>query len=316
MNELINEIFNNFMSSKNLNQYNKSRTIENNSQMTNEVIPEIKDIKSAKDEILLWIQTYKEIVEIFADIVPVSTEKQKNNTDKRSILLKLCQKVAKVAKDPKNSREYKILLKKLNECQNKMADLIRKNSAILNDTYNCNFDNEQIEAQLTTRLNNIDNLLSNEIEQNIKYLPNHAPVVSNEQKEPTKPSEQANQLPLAKKQSNIITFSQKKKCKSVFPPSSELLSPSFQKKSKNEILNFFPEKDGNQSGFDIFNNNITKIETNVPISNVSSIQIKDQVDQNVTPKANKSKKNIHDEIPFGKRPVSNRSRNRSRSKKS
>lgn len=293
------------MTTKKISHHNKLHVQEDSFLVQKESIPEIKDIKTANAELQLWAQTYKEIIEILADVVPFSKEKQKDITDKRSSLLKLCREVVKIAKEPKNSKEYQSLLKKFNECQYKLTVLIQKNDAMINDTYNFvhddNYDIEQSDkTQITIRLSNLDNILSQEIEQNKKYLPNHTTNLAIETNE---------QLPLVKKQSNTFSYPQKKKGKSVFPPVSELLSSSFQKNSKNDLFQL-PESTGNQNYFDI---NYSKIETSMSPTALS-VPLKEQI-QSEPSIVNKAKQIQNDEIPFGKRSVAKKTRNKVKTKK-
>lgn len=299
------------MSTKKSGQSRLRAVQESNFYQQKEIVPEIKDIKSLKIELHLWNQTYNEIVEIFSDIVSFSKEKTKNSQDKQSSLLGLCREVAKIAKDPKRSNEYQSLLKKFQECQNKLADLSQKNAALVNDTYtfssNNNYDVIQSEkSQISIRLNNLDNLLSREIEENKKYLPNYTPNVPNLDTAVNDP------LPLSKKPSTIISSPQKKRVKSVFPSVSELLSSSFHKKTKNDIFQMVSDNVDNQKSIDLIEYN--KNDISVVTANPPTVPL-DQGNQNDHQKTSKSQLVSNDEIPFGKRSVSKNSRIRSKTKK-
>lgn len=185
----------------------------------------LMDEKSLKTELHLWIQTFHEIVDIFTDIVPAPDENEKK-VNPRNTLFAMCKKVAKVAKNPKQSKEYQNLLKLFIETQDSLTELNQKCSQ-LNDNLNLTIDQSTIhtsetsnKSQLSIRLSKLDDLLSREIEQNEKYLPsNYQPIVP--------PKHQENSQP------NAISKPPTKKGKAVFPTMAELLSPTFHDKTKN-----------------------------------------------------------------------------------
>ncbi|KAK8844358.1 hypothetical protein M9Y10_024572 [Tritrichomonas musculus] len=281
-------------------------TGENDFYQPSEQLTGITDIKSLKTDNQLWNQAYKEIVKIFMNIIPSFEEISKDSSNKQNTLIRLCKEVAKIAKDPKNSKEYKDLSKSLQECKEKMNDLTQKNSAIINDVYEYSqiksYDNENPDnARMTFHLNNIDSILTREIEQNRQYLPNHLINIKVD----------ANEEPqLSKKPSNILSSPQRKKGKSIFPSVSELLSPNFNKKIKNDIFQYNTEVQDLHNPFDANNKSEMKVSvvkatpTSFNQQNLNELQIS---------KPNKPEK---EEIPFGKRPVRKKSRNRVRSKKS
>lgn len=82
-----------------------------------------------------------------------------------------------------------------------MNDLTQKNTVIINDVFKYSqiksYDNENPDnARITIHLNNIDSILTREIEKNRQYLPNHLINIKVD----------ANEDPqLSKKPSNILS---------------------------------------------------------------------------------------------------------------
>ena len=200
---------------------------------TNDITTEDEiDIKSLNIELHLWGQTYNEVTRIFKNIIQIPDATGLSHSEKRAALIQICKEVAKVALNPKDSKDYRDLQKALSDCQNGITELARKrldsveSSAIEQSPKPISEVPET--SQVVIRLNNLENFLSREIEKNMQYLPNG--------KSPLDENDDGNASPTKKLQSGSPKSKGKKrknKNKDAIPKSSEILSPSFHDNSKN-----------------------------------------------------------------------------------